>query len=83
MFTITWNPGQTSTVTANTTATLVGGLLVVTHTGTVTAGLFHGDTVVRTATGPATNILLCLAGLATVSAVTLVGDLAITSIGGN
>ncbi|MCS7478756.1 hypothetical protein ACFFQW_12955 [Umezawaea endophytica] len=68
-FTITWNTGQTSTISANRTSTIAGGLLVVTNTGTVTSGVFAGSTVVRVITSPATDITLCTLGLGTVSSV--------------
>lgn len=67
--TITWNTGQTSTLSVNVTTTIAGAALVVTQTGTVTSGLFTGDTVVITQTGPAANVLLCTAGLGTVSSI--------------
>jgi hypothetical protein len=65
--TITWNTGATSTLSANLTVTKQGAVLLVTHTGTVTSGLFAGDTVVMTETGSATDITLCTLGLGTVS----------------
>ncbi|MGW8064249.1 hypothetical protein ACVV2G_18730 [Streptomyces ziwulingensis] len=49
-------------------------------TGTVTSGLFAGDTVIVTFTGPATDILLCTAGLGTVSSVYSAIALEITSV---
>jgi hypothetical protein len=78
--TITWNTGHTSVLTVNQTGSVVGGLFVVTQTGTVTAGLFQGDPVVRTTQAPATDVLLCLLGLGTVSTIYSVGELAITSL---
>ncbi|MFI9005856.1 hypothetical protein ACIGNX_01315 [Actinosynnema sp. NPDC053489] len=78
-FTITWNTGQTSTVASNFTATTVGAALVVTDTGTVTSGLFTGSTVVQTLTGPAADVLLCTAGLGTVSGIYAAATLEITS----
>ncbi|TYB60236.1 hypothetical protein FXF51_32095 [Nonomuraea sp. PA05] len=65
--TITWNTGQTSTFSGNTTAEFVGAALVVTSTGTVTSGLFAGDTVLRVVTVPDLNITLCTLGLAPVA----------------
>ena len=53
--------------------------LVYTLTGTVTSGLFTGDTVLQTSTAPATNILLCTLGLGTVSSIYSLVTLAITS----
>ncbi|MCE7000818.1 hypothetical protein LZG04_39280 [Saccharothrix sp. S26] len=76
---IVWNTGQTSTISANYTSTIVGAALVITNTGTVTAGLFTGSTVVQVITGPATDVLLCTAGLGTVSSIYSVITLEITS----
>lgn len=78
--TITWNTGDTSTLSMNGTTTVVGALLVVTYTGTVTSGLFAGDTVVATQTGPATDILLCTLGLGTVSGTYSTMVMEITSV---
>jgi len=79
-YTITWNTGQTSTITGNRTATVVGATLVVTVTGNVTSGLFNGDTVVQTSIGPATDILACTLGLGTVASVYSTVTLEITSL---
>lgn len=65
--TITWNTGQTTTLSGNSVNTIVGVNLVSTTTGTVTAGLFAADTFVHTAVYTATDLLLCLAGLGTVA----------------
>ena len=78
-FTITWNTGQTSTISGNATSTITGGALVYTLTGTVTSGLFTGDTVLQTSTAPATNILLCTLGVGSVSSIYSLVTLAITS----
>ncbi|MER5261812.1 hypothetical protein ABTZ99_07005 [Actinosynnema sp. NPDC002837] len=80
--TIIWNTGQTSTVSVsvNFTATIVGAALVVARTGTVTSGLFAGSAVVQTLTGPATDVLLCTAGLGTVSGIYSLAPLEITSL---
>jgi hypothetical protein len=78
--TVTWNTGDTSTLTLNRTTTVSGAVLVITMTGTVTSGLFAGDTVVGTATGAATDILLCTLGLGTVSSVYTTTVLEITSV---
>jgi hypothetical protein len=80
ILTITWNTGQTSTITGNRVGNVVGAVIVFTITGTVTSGLFAGDTVVQTITGPATDILLCTAGLSTVSSVYSLVTLEITSV---
>ncbi|MEU4449308.1 hypothetical protein AB0K14_38260 [Actinosynnema sp. NPDC050801] len=79
-FTVTWNTGQTSTVSANDTSTIVGAALVVTATGTVTSGLFAGSSVVQVTTGPATDVLLCTAGLGTVAGIYSLTTLEITSL---
>ncbi|RAY15734.1 hypothetical protein DPM19_08110 [Actinomadura craniellae] len=79
-FTITWNTGQTSTVTVNKISNIVGATLVVTFTGTVTSGLFAGGTVLQTVTGLATDILQCTAGLGTVSSIYSLVTLEITSV---
>lgn len=78
--TVTWNTGATSTLSLNRTTTVAGAVLVVTFTGTVTSGLFAGDTVVATQTGPATDILLCTLGLGTVSGVYSTMVMEITSV---
>ncbi len=79
-FTITWNTGQTSTISANYSATIAGAALVITRTGTVTSGLFAGSTVLQVLTGPAADVLLCTAGLGTVSSVYSLTTLEITSL---
>jgi hypothetical protein len=79
-FTITWNTGQTSTISAKRTSTLAGTTLIVTNTGTVTSGLFTGSTVVQTNTGAAPDVLLCTAGLGTVSSTYAAVTLEITSL---
>ncbi|MGW0607853.1 hypothetical protein [Streptomyces sp. NPDC002644] len=52
----------------------------VTFTGTVTSGLFTGDTVLHTITGPATDVPLCTLGLGTVSSIYSIVTLEITSV---
>jgi hypothetical protein len=79
-FTITWNTGQQSTISGNTSVSTAGAVLVVTITGNVTAGLFAGDSVVQTVTGPATDVLLCTLGLGTVSSIYSLATLEITSL---
>ncbi|NUR74110.1 MAG: hypothetical protein HOU81_25155 [Hamadaea sp.] len=79
-YTITWNTGQTSTITSNFTRTVVGAVYEILATGTVTAGVFAGDSVVTDFTGPSTDITLCTLGLGTVSSVYNVGTLEITSL---
>lgn len=78
-FTITWNTGQTSTVVANRVVTIAGAVMVATHTGTVTSGLFAGGTVIHVATGPSADVLLCTAGLGTVPGVYALVTLEISS----
>ncbi|MFI0421015.1 hypothetical protein [Spongiactinospora sp. 9N601] len=78
-FTITWNTGQTSTVSVAKLVTVAGATLVVTFTGTVTAGLFTGSRVLQTVTGPATDITLCTLGLGTVSSISSLVTLEITA----
>lgn len=63
-FTITWNTGQTTTINATRVAAISGSSIVVTFTGTVTAGLFLGSNVKQVFTGPAANLQACLAGQA-------------------
>lgn len=77
--TITWNTGQTSTLSGNSTVATVGLTQVVTMTGTVTAGLFAGDTVVSTSVSPSLPILLCTLGLGTVATTSSTNLLEITS----
>jgi hypothetical protein len=79
-FTITWNTGQKSTISANTTASVVGVALVVTIAGNVTSGLFAGDSVIQTVTGPATDVTLCTLGLGTVSSIYSLVTLEITPV---
>jgi len=79
-FTITWNTGQQSTISGSTTVTTVGAGLVVTITGSVTAGLFAGDSVVQTITGPSIAVTLCTLGLGSVSSIFALVTLAITSV---
>jgi hypothetical protein len=77
---VTWNTGQTSSLTGNGSSSIVGASLVVVFTGSVTAGLFAGDTFVNTITAPATDITLCTLGLGTVSSLFGVVTLEITSV---
>jgi hypothetical protein len=57
--TFDWSNGTQSTFSFNRSATTVGGELVVTETGVITAGEFFGDTVERIVTGPTLNTLQC------------------------
>ncbi|MEU4740456.1 hypothetical protein AB0G02_08285 [Actinosynnema sp. NPDC023658] len=79
-FTIVWNTGQTSTISSNYTVDIVGAALVVTRTGTVTSGLFAGSAVLQVITGPAVDVLLCTAGLGTVSSTYSAVTMEITSL---
>jgi len=76
--TVTWNTGQTTTYTSRYTASVVGAAYTVTGLGVVVDGLFKGQAIATNFTGPALDILLCTAGLGTVSKVDLVGTLVIT-----
>lgn len=67
--TITWNTGQTSTVSGNRVSNLVGATLVVTLTGTVTSGVFAGGTVVEQFVGVSTDLVACTLGLGSVSSI--------------
>ncbi|GHJ49206.1 hypothetical protein Cs7R123_65480 [Catellatospora sp. TT07R-123] len=62
-FTITWNTGATSTISAVRTATISGGQLIVTFNGTVTAGLFAGSSAKQVFTANATDLINCLNGV--------------------
>ncbi|MFE0151063.1 hypothetical protein ACFWY5_28230 [Nonomuraea sp. NPDC059007] len=73
--TITWNTGQTSTLSLNYTTTIAGAVYTSIITGVVSSGLFAGDSVVSNQTGPATDVLLCTAGLGTVSSIYTVGTI--------
>jgi hypothetical protein len=57
---IKWNTGQTSTFSFNRVGSNVGGATVVTETGTITAGLFVGDTAVEEIIGPTLDSPECL-----------------------
>ncbi|WP_167161586.1 hypothetical protein [Streptomyces sp. MBT27] len=77
---VTWNTGQTSTLSGNSVVNVVGAVNQTEVTGTVTSGLFAGDTFVMNVTGAATDILLCTAGLGTVSSLYDTITLEITSL---
>jgi hypothetical protein len=68
-FTILWNTGQTTTVSAVRTAALSGGSIVVTFNGTVTAGLFLGSNVNQVFVGSGANLIACLAGQGSVKSI--------------
>lgn len=63
----TWNNGATTVVTGTRTVNLAGAALTTTVTGTVTSGLFTGDTVVYQLVAPSADVLACTLGLGTVS----------------
>ncbi|MFC4117338.1 hypothetical protein [Nonomuraea zeae] len=77
-YTITWNTGQTSTVSGNTTTSTAGAVIVFTITGTVTSGLFAGSSALQVNVAPSANILLCTAGLGTVPSIYSTVTLTIT-----
>lgn len=79
-FTITWNTGQSSTITGNTVAVIEAGLLTVTLTGSVSSGLFAGRNVAGNQSGAATDLLLCRLGLGDVPSVFTVGIFTISSL---
>lgn len=79
-WTIIWNTGQTSTVSGTANSNIAGAVLVVTLTGTVTSGLFAGDTFVQINTGAATDITTCTLGLGSVRSVFTTSTLEITSV---
>ncbi len=67
--TINWNNGQSSTAQSTRVASLAGAAYTVTHTGTVTSGLFQGRSFVHQMTAPSTDILLCTLGLGDVATI--------------
>lgn len=79
-FAITWNTGEISTISGMRIASVVGAVLAVTVTGTVTSGPFSGDSVIQTSVGPATDVLACTLGLGTVSSIYSAVTLEITAL---
>ncbi|MFE2375978.1 hypothetical protein [Streptomyces sp. NPDC059398] len=77
-FTITWNNGRTSTITASVTNTVVANTYVSTGIGTVTAGEFAGDAVLAVNIFIQPNLLACLS-TAGVTNMTGTANLLITS----
>ncbi|MFJ5832097.1 hypothetical protein [Streptomyces sp. NPDC093089] len=73
----TWNNGATSVVTGTRTVNLAAATITTTVTGTVTSGLFAGDSVVYQLVGPSTDVLACTLGLGTVSRIDSVATLTI------
>lgn len=76
--TITWNTGQTSTLSGNNLSNIVGGALVSTTTGTVSAGVFAGSTFVHNVVYLGQDVLLCNLGLGSVAG--LYGQIALTIV---
>ncbi|MGM1060673.1 hypothetical protein [Saccharothrix sp. Mg75] len=68
-YTITWNTGETSTISYSRSATYVLGTLVMTETGTVTGGKFTGDSSTHVVELLTLDLLSCLTepGLTTTS----------------
>ncbi|GIH06466.1 hypothetical protein Rhe02_45330 [Rhizocola hellebori] len=75
-FNIIWNTTQTTTFTANRSATLVGNVFTITFIGQVTAGLFVGRRVKQVFTADATELNQCLAGAGVVPF--LISDVVLT-----
>ncbi|MFI8178679.1 hypothetical protein ACIF6H_36110 [Streptomyces microflavus] len=73
----TWNTGATTVVTGTRTVNLAAAVLTTTVTGTVTSGLFTGDTVVYQLVAPSTDVLACTLGLGTVSRIDSIATLTI------
>jgi hypothetical protein len=59
-FVVTWNTGQTSTVTFTQTGQDVAGQTVLTATGTVTSGLFLGASFTEVLTQASLDLTACL-----------------------
>jgi hypothetical protein len=57
---IKWNTGQTSTYTYTSSSKTVLGQIVVTITGTVTAGVFQGTPISLALVSPVVNVTKCL-----------------------
>ncbi len=64
--TITWNTGETSTISFLRTPTLVHGIYKVTFVGTVTAGLFAGSAAKQVYVANGRDLQRCLDGKGTV-----------------
>ncbi|MFI1584469.1 hypothetical protein ACWGR4_33125 [Embleya sp. NPDC055664] len=73
----TWNTGATTVVSGTRTVNLAAAALTTTVTGTVTSGLFTGDTVVYQLVAPSTDVLACTLGLGTVSRIDSIATLTI------
>jgi hypothetical protein len=70
-YTITWNTGETSSISYNRSANYVLGTLVIVENGTVTAGKFTGDSTTHVVELLTLNLLACLTepGLTTTSGI--------------
>ncbi|WP_327063527.1 hypothetical protein OG196_01280 [Kitasatospora purpeofusca] len=77
VITFTWNNGATTVVTGTRTVNLAGAALTTTVTGTVTSGLFTGDTAVYQLVAPSAAVLACTLGLGTVSRIDSIATLTI------
>ena len=64
--TITWNTGETSTISVVRTPTLAHGIYKVTFVGTVTAGLFTGSAAKQVYLADGRDLQRCLDGDGTV-----------------
>ena len=60
-YTITWNTGETSTISYDRSAGYVLGTLVIVESGTVTAGTFTGDSTTHVVELLTLDLLACLA----------------------
>lgn len=78
-YTISWNTGQSSTISGTVSTSTVGAVVIYTVTGTVTSGLFAGSSVVQVNVAPSADILLCTLGLGTVSSLNSAVTLTISS----
>jgi hypothetical protein len=58
-WTIDWNTGATSTITADVNTSEAGAVFTVTFDGTVDSGLFAGQTVIQQLVGATTDITEC------------------------
>ncbi|GAB2662915.1 hypothetical protein [Nocardia goodfellowii] len=79
-WTITWNTGQTSTVSTSRVSNVVGAVFSNVFTGTVTAGVLQGHTLIENMTAPSLPITLCTAGLGNVSQLNSVHTLEIAPL---
>ncbi|MET9254951.1 hypothetical protein ACGFZL_12090 [Streptomyces sp. NPDC048182] len=68
-WTIHWNTGQSSTVTAQRVSNLAGAVFTNTFTGTVTGGFLQGRSFVETMTAPSLQITACTLGQGSVAGI--------------